>query len=425
MALTNSQEKVKNLFSTFMQDQAANYMVIEGPPGVGKSYLTKELLDTVANERRLIALLMGVPPEDFDVHVTATTNKAAKVIGSAVGREPKTIYSLLGVSPKVNYKTGDTYLHQKRNHILPSNSLVVVDEAGYMDENLIQYIHKACKNCKVLLIGDPDQLTSVGLDDCPAFNLPYPNVYHGKLTDQVRSPGPIAQLAAGFRGVLHGGDWPKIVPDGKTIFHLDGPNFKKAIDKVYSDTYLLNQLFLEGDEENVRILAWSNSKVVEYNSYIRELLGLPIGLAKGDIVSSNNCMPNYKISVDQHLRIKSVGVETTRLNVVGNMVNTNKGSIFVPSTPSDAQKKLKSLARAKNWRDYYTVKETWGDFRPLFSNTVHKAQGSTYGVTFINLNDIGNNTNPRELARLMNVATSRASKKVVFYGELPKRFRGV
>jgi exodeoxyribonuclease V len=64
---------------------------------------------------------------------------------------------------------------------------------------------------------------------------------------------------------------------------------------------------------------------------------------------------------------------------------------------------------------------TYADLRSPHSTTVHKSQGSTYQVAFIDLTDIGRNTKSYELTRLLYVAITRAAQKVFVTGELPAR----
>jgi hypothetical protein len=412
------------MFSAFMSDPTASYMVIEGSPGTGKSHLTRELITTVKAEQRLIALVMGVPPEDFEIHVTATTNDAASVLGALTDHDCKTIFSLIGVAPYVDYKTGEQKLRQKRNVNIPNNSLIIIDEAGYLSVEMLDFIHLNCKGCKILLIGDPDQLAPVGLHSCPAFELTYPNVYKAKLTDQVRMPGVIAELASKFAQVIHGGDMPEIVPDNVSIFKMNGPDFQKHLENNYSTVYIRAGITTE-IASKVRTLAATNITVTSYNTHIRGVLGMPAELVAGELLRSNSFLPNHKIKNNQVVRISSIGPGTQRHGVLGNMVTVNQSQIFVAKDPNDMLRKTSQYKKSSRWREYYEILENWGDFRPLFANTVHKSQGSTYEDVYINLNDLAmyknmaNALDVEALARLLNVATSRASKRVFFYGELP------
>ena len=72
--------------------------------------------------------------------------------------------------------------------------------------------------------------------------------------------------------------------------------------------------------------------------------------------------------------------------------------------------------RKKAWAQFFDMKNTYADIRPTYSVTVHKSQGSTFEVAFIDLDDISKNSNALEVARLLYVAMTRASKTVYITG---------
>ena len=99
----------------------------------------------------------------------------------------------------------------------------------------------------------------------------------------------------------------------------------------------------------------------------------------------------------------------------------SEGSVIVPLHFSQAAALIKSYAKAKDWQTYFQLKDELCDFRPNHALTVHKSQGSTYENVFIDLSDVGKNKQASEIARLMYVAATRASKKLYLYGALPER----
>jgi ATP-dependent exoDNAse (exonuclease V) alpha subunit len=98
--------------------------------------------------------------------------------------------------------------------------------------------------------------------------------------------------------------------------------------------------------------------------------------------------------------------------------------VFLPKRPHEASAILKQLAKEKNWKDFFDVKEKVADLRPTYACTVHKSQGSTYDNVFIDLYSIGKNNKPNEVARLLYVAVTRASNNVYLYGNLPDKYKG-
>jgi exodeoxyribonuclease-5 len=81
--------------------------------------------------------------------------------------------------------------------------------------------------------------------------------------------------------------------------------------------------------------------------------------------------------------------------------------------------RLEELAeKAKNtgnWSKYYDYKEHFARVDYSYAMTTHKAQGSTFTRTFVDVEDIDTCPNPAEIGRLKYVATTRASDKLVVF----------
>jgi exodeoxyribonuclease V alpha subunit len=117
--------------------------VITGGPGTGKTTLLRSLL--IALDR------LGVKPT-----LAAPTGRAARRLAEATGREAKTIHRLLEFSP-------DTGEFTRNAHFPLRAGFVIVDEASMMDLELASGLLSALMpNCSLLLVGDRNQLPSVG-----------------------------------------------------------------------------------------------------------------------------------------------------------------------------------------------------------------------------------------------------------------------
>jgi len=117
--------------------------ILTGGPGVGKT--------TVVNSILRILKAKGV-----SVLLCAPTGRAAKRLSESTGAEAKTIHRLLELDPKI--------MGFKRDQYRPLEAeLVVVDEVSMVDLPLMNQLLRAVPNhAAVLLVGDVDQLPSVG-----------------------------------------------------------------------------------------------------------------------------------------------------------------------------------------------------------------------------------------------------------------------
>ena len=122
-------------------------LLLTGGPGTGK---TTSLRGIVALYRR-----MGL-----DVALLAPTGRAAKRLGEVTDCDAQTIHRALGMS--YNEMTGQAAFKKNGSDPLEAHA-VIVDEMSMVDLELMQALLEALRpGCRLVLVGDPDQLPSVG-----------------------------------------------------------------------------------------------------------------------------------------------------------------------------------------------------------------------------------------------------------------------
>ena len=119
--------------------------ILTGGPGTGKTTTLRTLLDTLDASGHTYAL-------------ASPTGRAAKRLTEATGREAKTIHRLL------EFKPGEGFGRNENNPI--NADLIVIDEASMLDLVLAYSLLRAIgSDSHLLLVGDIDQLPSVGAGD--------------------------------------------------------------------------------------------------------------------------------------------------------------------------------------------------------------------------------------------------------------------
>ncbi|HYQ92191.1 MAG TPA: helicase C-terminal domain-containing protein, partial [Candidatus Competibacteraceae bacterium] len=83
--------------------------------------------------------------------------------------------------------------------------------------------------------------------------------------------------------------------------------------------------------------------------------------------------------------------------------------------------KAQDDCRRAAWRAFFQFKERYADLRPPHAGTIHRSQGSTYDLAYLDLTDIGRNTKWYEIAKLLYVGLTRPRHTVMATGTLPER----
>jgi exodeoxyribonuclease V alpha subunit len=118
-------------------------LVVTGGPGTGKTTLVRGITQIFGARKQRVLL-------------AAPTGRAAKRLTQATGNDAKTIHRLLEFNPR-----GRTFTRDRENPL--EADVVVVDEVSMLDIELAAHLLEAIPpGCRLVLVGDADQLPSVG-----------------------------------------------------------------------------------------------------------------------------------------------------------------------------------------------------------------------------------------------------------------------
>lgn len=206
--LNNDQAACADALENFLRDPQQHIMLLKGDAGTGKTFMAKGLVEYLSSQGR-------------QYKIGAPTGRAAKIIGEKTGRNARTLHSLIydygnihqidhgeaEASGLASYKVFASIAANRDS----ANTVYIVDEvslvsdvfsgsdffrsgSGYLLKDLIEYIGIGTpgNDRKIIFIGDPVQLTPIGMTTSPALDGDYLFKHYGyrpseyRLTEIVR-----------------------------------------------------------------------------------------------------------------------------------------------------------------------------------------------------------------------------------------------
>jgi len=437
MNLNSQQQQAFDELINFLTSKTKNVIYcLKGYAGTGKTYTISRVIEEIQ---------MRFPR--WRIAVTAPTNKAVQVIREASnlsGVTYKTIHSLHGLKENIT-DSGEIEFTKDWNESdssLKNINVLIVDEISMINDELFFATRRYNNDCKIIFMGDPAQIPPVGKEDCEPFLNPEE---HGIVEIQLTE---IMRQAKGSY----------IAQAGQTVrenLDRDGFNFATNNDLLVrnmpEDREQLIADFREAftSDRDVRVIAWTNRKVAEYNRYIRTLLH---GEAPGRLIKHERLIMNkpfsakvsvgdtfefIPLSANQEVFVKRFkviekNIETvdlqlydTEIKFVDRTGKNRIGWILILNEASDDRFKqhldvLKATAinsrfdkRKECWKRYYDFLRSVADVSYAYALTAHKSQGSTYDQCFVDLRNIQLNDNVVERNRILYTAITRAKSKLI------------
>ena len=391
--------------------------VLKGYAGTGKTTMLHELLKLRQND----------PFEGLNLYFTAPTNKAVKELAKAINEEAKTIYSLLGLRLTEDEDRGKELIETKKEYDFGIDPIIVVDEASMVSTLVLDILQKGAflGDWRIIFVGDPAQLNPVHEEISPCWNV-HTNGNEFTLREVIRYDDELLALSLHIREtknkaeLIIENDFNELTNRG--VVRLGRPDWRKRITE-----------FVLEDWDNVKVCAWRNKTVNEYNALIRKSLGFNERLCVGERVLMASNHENF--SVDDEFIIGSIS-ESVKSEITY-LSNGNKAEIEIPiwqavaedgsvftiardkpaldvflSVLANRAKQLDGYARKKAWGEFFNVRDSYHHFRYGYAMTAHRLQGSTCKSIFVDQVDVLSNPKEQEALRCMYVACTRAQESV-------------
>lgn len=356
--------------------------ILTGGPGTGKTLTVNAVIAVLRMLR-----------EDAKVFLASPTGRASQNLAEITGEEAGTIHRLLGIRP------GEGLEYDAANPL--DCDLLVVDEVSMLDVSLAALLFDAVDPVKtrVLLVGDADQLPSVG----PG------NVLH----DLIKAGVPTVRLQHIFRQAASS----QIVSNAHRVNR--GENL--VIDPDKGDFYFLEH---EDPEAIAVIIKRAALRFLELGYSIKDLQVLspmhkgPVGTKALNRLLQEALNPPHpqvrEVQVGQTLYREGDRVMQLKNNYQKQVFNGDVGFIREILLPDPEEgRDLEVLVEIRGEIVSYTREEILEELSLAYCMTVHKAQGGEVPIVIMPVS----NQHYYMLARnLLYTAITRAKEKVVLVG---------
>ena len=367
-------------------------LILTGGPGTGKT--------TTLN-----AIIRLLKENGQKVYLSAPTGRAAQRMSEVTGEKAKTIHRLLEVS----FDIEDKPVFKKNERNMLSCDAIIVDEVSMVDCVLFESLMRALPlSCRLILVGDCDQLPSVG-----AGNVLHDLIDSGTL--------PVVELKEIFRQSQQSlivtnahkivdGEMPHLTATDNDFFFIRKGSMEDTADAIVDlCTRRLKNTYGYSCMDDIQILSPTRKGVLgtlELNKRIQAVINpkdsskneIKVNfytLREGDKVMQNK--NNYNINWTKENGEFGEGIFNGDIGVL-TQVNNSAHIVKVKFDDKTAVYDMDSIV----------------DLELAYACTVHKSQGNEFEAVVMPMHSFA----PQLMYRnLLYTAVTRAKKMLILVGE--------
>lgn len=364
-------------------------VVISGGPGTGKTTIIK-------------CIIRILQAQGYSFALTAPTGRAAKRMTEATGAEAKTIHRLLELNSR------DYAMEQKTIDA----DVIIVDEISMADEHVFNALLKAVPaGGKLILVGDKDQLPSVGAGNVLA-DIISSGVVPVKYLTHIYRQSMDSNIAI-YAHQINAGTIPEFDNKSSDFFYNNVAEESDVLKSVITLCTKRIPNYFDVKVEDVQVLAplkKGDAGVMNLNAELQKVMNPPDKMKK-DIVCGErifregdrviHTVNNYHLPWVQQIGNTYMTGEGVFNGDIGKIIEVDKGEVQLKVQFEDG--KIATYCA--------------GDFDELslaYAISIHKSQGCEFPVAVVAISRY----NPVVTSRnLIYTAITRAKKAVILVGE--------
>jgi hypothetical protein len=383
MILNEGQKLASQMIDDWLNDDSEPFMYLIGLSGSGKS-------SVVANKFQELGI------SNYNCCVTAPTNEAVEVISEDMPEfDAKTIYSLLGFRPTAtssedqiivragSYKVGGVWIEPPPKQL--DYKIIILDEAPYTPNQLIEHILAHHSKTKWLLMGDPEQLKALKDDERILCKKAKKFKYQIELLEDMRSVCPLQKermlLARDQKRNMDLSD--SVISKSKAMKNILNYFDSKDCDPKKG-----------GDPLNFNFLA------LAYNHYVVNKIAADLRDILFDIAPDQPPQAGEVIRVSEVLDHEGEQLVRTNervrvLSFFGDYIKVERKNGEQTYLDIDNKGYLENLykiacaaANSKDWGNYHRENRRFVKISSAYALTAHSAQGRTAEHTLVHIENV-------------------------------------